>query len=108
MKKACKTVLLMICTLMLALLFVFTGSAVTGTENAGQRICKSHPGPLLTLSEISKTAAIRNRGPMRAPSLQPALNDLPLVIIVVEFSDLYYSETFDWSNNIFNADHSLA
>ena len=108
MKKACKTVLLMICTLLLALLFVFTGSAVIGTENAGQRICKSRPGPLLTLSEISKTATIRNRGPMRAPSIQPAVNDLPLVVIVAEFSDAAYSETFDWSSSIFNSDRSLA
>lgn len=108
MKRTSKPVLLIICILFLALLFAFTGSAAAGTQDAGQRICKSHPGPLLTLSEISKTAAIRNRGPVRAPSLQPAVNDLPLAIIVVAFSDMPYSEAFDWSDTIFHADRSLA
>ena len=108
MKIISKAAFQIICTLLLTLLFVFTGSAVSEAKDAGQHICKSHPGSLLTLSEISKTAAIRNRGPMRAPSLQPAVSDLPLVVIVAEFSDAAYSETFDWSNSIFNADRSLA
>lgn len=86
---------------------VFTGSAARGTDG-GHRVCKSHPGPLLTLEDIAKTTAVRNRGPMRAPAVQPAVSDLPLVVIVAEFSDMSYSETFDWSDSIFRADRSLA
>ena len=98
---------MLICSLLLMLALLFTASAVAGTDS-GPRVCKSHPGPLLTLEDIAKTAAVRNRGPMRAPALQPAVSDLPLVVIVVAFSDMPYSETFDWSDSIFHTDRSLA
>ena len=108
MKKPVKFTLLTLCTLLAALLFVFTCSAAVGVDAEGGRVCKSHPGPLLTLTELSKTASHRNRGPMRAPSLEPAVNDLPLVVIVAGFKDMPYSDSFDWSACMFRDDRSLA
>ena len=73
-----KTVKLSLCFVAIAaalLLFAFTALAVPaapGTHTDGNGACKSHVGELLTLSDISKTAAKRNSGPMRAPSLDPA------------------------------------
>lgn len=108
MKNNVKTVLLAACTLFLTLLFVLTCSAAAGTGADGRRVCKSHPGPLLTLSDLAKTAEKRNGGPMRAPSPEPAVSDLPLVVIVVGFADLPYSESFDWSAVMFGEGNSLA
>ncbi len=109
MKKTSKKLLAMFCALLLALLFVLNSfAAAPETDEGGRRGCKSHPGPLLTLSVLSETAKIRNSGPMRAPSLQPAVTDLPLIVIVVGFKDMPYSETFNWNKSIFHDEHSLA
>ena len=81
--------------------------AAPGTHPEGGA-CKSHPGALVTLSDIADAAAKRNAGPMRAPALDPAVNDLPLAVIVVGFSDQAYRTDFDWSQEIFRADYSLA
>ena len=81
--------------------------AAPGVRNDGGN-CKSHVGTLLTLSDIEKTASKRNSGPMRAPSIDPATSDIPLAIIVVGFENQPYRDDFDWSQEIFKTDRSLA
>ena len=70
--------------------------------------CKSHPGTLVTLSDIADTAAARNSGVMRAPDLDPVTADLPLAVIVIGFSDQAYRSDIDWAQRIFRAEDSLA
>ena len=111
MKHSLKLISLALCIMLFAALLTVSAFAVRGDYPAAygsQSVCKSHPGKLVTLSDICKTASIRNKGPMRAPSLKPAVADLPLLVIVVGFNDMPYSETFDWSSEIFDADYSLS
>lgn len=105
MRKSLKLTLLALCVALCALLLTLTALAVPTPQGGG---CKSHPGRLVTLSDIAGTASLRNRGPMRAPSFDPAVSDLPLAVIVVGFSDMPYRDDFDWSQEIFRADSSLA
>lgn len=110
LKTALKFRLIVTLALLAALLLCSAAPAAAARANdaAPRRGCVSHPGPLLTLQELSKTAAARNRGPMRAPSLRPAAADLPLAVIVAEFKGMPYSETFNWAKTIFTDDLSLA
>jgi M6 family metalloprotease-like protein len=105
MRKSLKLTILALCVALCALLFTLTALAVPTPQGGG---CKSHPGPLVTLSDIAGTAARRNRGPMRAPSFDPAVSDLPLAVIVVGFSDMPYRDDFDWSQEVFRSETSLA
>ena len=70
--------------------------------------CRSVPGTLLTLSDVEKTASKRNSGPMRAPAIDPATSDIPLAVIVIGFEDQAYRDDFDWAQEIFETDGSLA
>ena len=111
MKNTTRIFLATIVAVMCALLLTLTALAAPAAQNArpaGPRDCKSHPGKLLTLSELADAAAKRNRGPMRAPSLDPAVTDLPLAMIVVGFNDVPYSDSFDWSETVFRGDNSLS
>ena len=110
MKRSVRFSLCFIAVAAALLLFAFTALAVPaapGVHTDGGA-CKSHVGELLTLSDISGTAAKRNSGPMRAPALDPAVNDIPLAVIVIGFSDRAYRADFDWAQNIFRSDRSLA
>ncbi|MBQ6119439.1 MAG: hypothetical protein IJK98_09420, partial [Clostridia bacterium] len=92
------------------LLCAFTALAVPaapGTHADGDRACKSHVGALLTLSDVSATAAKRNRGPMRAPSLGSVRSDVPLAVIVIGLDGMPYRDDFDWAQEIFRSDRSL-
>ena len=111
MKKSVRFSLYFIAVAAALLLFAFTALAVPaapGTHTEGNGACKSHVGELLTLSDISKTAAKRNSGPMRAPSLDPAVNDIPLAVIVIGFKNQAYRADLDWAQEIFLSDRSLA
>lgn len=111
MKKAFKYLLISLSIAILLVLFSVSGFAVRGDfadENGVYPVCKSHHGELVTLSDISKTAAKRNKGPMRAPSLTPATSDLPLAIIVIGFNDMPYSDSFNWAGEIFENEYSLS
>ena len=110
MKKSVKLTLCFIAVAAALLLFAFTALAVPAAPgtHADGGACKSHVGQLLTLTDVAKTAARRNSGPMRAPSLAPAVNDVPLAVIVIGFSDQAYRADFDWAQEIFRADRSLA
>ena len=109
MKHSIRWLLMTLCAVACALLLTLTALAAPSAKEAqSARGCKSHPGPLLTLADLAETAAKRNNGPMRAPSLDPAVTDLPLAVIVVGFNDLPYNDGFDWGNTIFRRDSSLA
>ena len=93
------------------LLFAFTAlaaPAAPGTHTDGDCACKSHTGQLLTLSQVAETAARRNGGPLRAPSLDPVTSDVPLAVIVIGFTNQPYRADFDWAQEIFRSDRSLS
>ncbi len=95
-----------------AVLTVLTLSAAAAPAKPGTHadsaVCKSHPGTLLTLSEIEETAAKRNARTRRAPAIDPTTADLPLLVIVIGFNNMPYRNDFNWAQEIFCADRSLA
>ncbi|MBQ6065623.1 MAG: M6 family metalloprotease domain-containing protein [Clostridia bacterium] len=110
MKKSLRLSLLITVIAAALLLFAFTALAVPAApgSHADGVACKSHVGRLLTLSQVTETAAGRNGGPMRAPSLDPVTSDVPMAVIVIGFSNQPYRTDFDWAQEIFRADRSLA
>ena len=110
MKKSVRFPLYFIAVAAALLLFTFTALAVPaapGTHAEGGA-CKSHTGQLLTLADVSETAAKRNSGPMRAPSLGSVRSDVPLAVIVIGLDGMPYRDDFDWAQEIFLTDRSLA
>lgn len=98
-----------------ALLAVFACSALAvpaapGTGKTGEAgACRSHASHvLLTADQIGKTAAKRAKGPMKAPSLDPAVKDIPLAVIVIGFNNINYDASVDWADKIFTGGKSLS
>ncbi|MBQ7639008.1 MAG: M6 family metalloprotease domain-containing protein [Clostridia bacterium] len=108
MKTSVKTFLICVCAAALVLLFAVSAFAAVGTDENGRLVCRSHPGKLITLSDVAETAKERNRGPMRAPSLDPAVTDLPLAVIVIGFNNMPYNASFNWADEVFRSDSSLS
>ncbi len=111
MKRSIRFSLCLVAVAAALLLFAFTALAVPaapGTHTDGSCACKSHTGQLLTLADVSKTAAKRNAGPMRAPSLGSVQNDVPLAVIVIGLDGMPYRDDYDWAQEIFLTDRSLA
>jgi M6 family metalloprotease-like protein len=76
------------------------GTAAPGESAA----CRSHTGELVTLDRIP----VRKTGPNRAPSLDPVARDIPLLTIVVGFSNMPYDNGYDWHETVFSGEKSLA
>jgi len=108
MRKSVKIFLFCTVAVLLAVIWAFSAFAATGADKNGNITCKSHPGELITLSDIAKTASERNKGPMRAPSLKPADADLPLAVIVIGFNGMPYNADYDWGEEVFNGNKSLS
>ena len=75
------------------------GTAASGESAA----CRSHTGELVTLDKIP----VRRSG-KRAPSLDPVARDIPLLTIVVGFSNMPYDNGYDWHETVFSGEKSLA
>ena len=73
--------------------------------------CQSHPGELVTLDDIPWSSGDIEAGRVPSPDELPKLNtpkEIPLVVLVVGFSNINYQNNYNWSNTIFNASDSLA
>ena len=66
--------------------------------------CRSHHGALVTLDDIPE----RRGGAQRAPSIAPAEKDIPLLTIVIGFSNIAYEDGYDWSKEMFSGEKSLS
>ena len=110
MKRSIRFSLCFIAVAAALLLFAFTALAVPAAPgtHADGGACKSHTGQLLTLADVSETAAKRNSGPMRSPSLGSVKSDVPLAVIVIGLDGMPYRDDFDWAQEIFLTDRSLA
>ena len=110
MKTVLKRLLCVASFITMTLLFSIAASAVPAASvvSAGSPECQSVPGPLLTLSDIRQTTARRKGGMMRAHKIDPAVCDIPLVMIVVGFEDQPYRDDFDWAEPVFRAEKSVA
>ena len=88
--------------------FTVCALAVPSNPGAGRTgeaaACRSHHGAPVTLDSIPA----RQSGAMRAPSVPHAQKDLPLLIVVVGFSNVAYEDGWDWSEKIFSGPKSLS
>ena len=76
------------------------GSGRTGSDAA----CRSHVGSLVTPEDIPS----RQGDAARAPSLGSVEKNIPLLTIVVGFSNIPYRNDFDWSATMYSGEKSLA
>ena len=73
--------------------------------------CHSHPGELVTLEDIPWSSGDIEAERAPSPDALPKLNtpkEIPLVVLVVGFSNINYQNGFNWSSAIFTASDSLA
>ena len=76
------------------------GTGYTGAD----AVCRSHAGALVTLDEIP---ARRGKAHF-APSISPAERDIPLLMIVIGFSNMPYENDWNWHEAMFSGEKSLA
>ena len=112
MKKSVKLTLLALCVALCLAMLAITALAVPaapGTHTDGNAACRSHAGgTLLTPDVIAGSARQHNSNPRRAAAQHRDLNSLPLAVIVIGFSDVPYRADFDWAQEIFSSEKSLA
>ncbi len=76
------------------------GAGHTGESAA----CRSHHGALVTLADIPA----RQGDSARAPSIDPVKKDIPLLTVVIGFTNVPYENGWDWSETIFSGEKSLS
>ena len=111
MKKSLKLLLLGCCLALCLTLLAVTALAVPAAPHSGREgaeaACRSHRGALVTLDEIP--AARRSVIGRKAfvPVLGHVKKNIPMVNIVVGFSNIDYNDQYDWNDMLFNDDTSI-
>lgn len=110
MKKSIKNLLLGCCLALCLTLLAVTALAVPAAPESGREgtaaACRSHTNRLVTLDEIpaARRALVGKRF---VPSLGHAKKDIPMVAIVVGFSNIDYHDDYDWNEMLFSDDKSI-
>ena len=102
-----KTVLILFVFVLLFVLAAGTAFAVPalpGAAGEGSGACRSHCGELVTLDSIP----VRSSGATCAPSIAPVSKNIPLITIVIGFSNVPYEDGFNWAEKIYEGPKSLA
>lgn len=108
MNRTVKHLLLLSACVLLCALFALAAFAVpakpgTHCENG---LCRSHAGQLVTLDSLSD-AAPSGRG-SKAPVKPTTEKELPLLVLVLGFSNIEYEAGYDWASTIFEGERSLS
>ncbi len=90
--------------LVLAAGTAFAVPARPGAAGQGSGACRSHHGELVTLDDIP----VRLVGATCAPSIAPTEKNIPLITIVIGFSNVPYEDGHNWADTIFSGPKSLA
>ncbi|MBQ6093391.1 MAG: M6 family metalloprotease domain-containing protein, partial [Clostridia bacterium] len=99
------TLALVLFCLSLFAVAAFAVPAAPGSPYTGQEaLCRSHPGELVTLDRIP---AGQQGGPRKIPRPGETTKDIPLLTLVIGFSDVKYCDDYDWANEIFKSQKSL-
>ncbi len=102
-----KTALILFVFVLLFVLAAGTAYAVPalpGAAGEGSGACRSHCGALVTLDDIP----VRSSGATCAPSIAPVNKSIPLITIVIGFSNVPYEDGFNWAEKIYEGPKSLA
>ena len=104
--KLLKTALAVFVFVILFVLAAGTAFAVPapGAAGKGSGACRSHYGSLVTLDDIP----VRSAGAFCAPSVAPVNKSIPLITVVIGFSNVPYEDGFNWADTIFSGPKSLA
>ena len=110
MKKSLKLLLLCVCIALCAALLAVSALAVPAAPGSGREgqeaACRSHPGALVTLNDISNGKAPRGNKAF-VPVLGHVKKDIPMVAIVIGFSNIGYNGDYDWNETFFSDDKSI-
>ncbi len=110
MKSKTRILLIALVTALLAALMIASANAVSAKPDAQGNVpphgaCRSHSGPLLTLDSIPVR---QNRnGAQRIISVNTVTKDIPVVTVVIGFSNISYDNEYDWGTALFSGEKSL-
>ena len=79
------------------------GSEYDGTEKG----CRSHVGEMVTLDDVAADIRKKSIKSAKAPQ-EGQMKSLPLLVVVVGFTDIGYDDGYDWHNTLFTEDDSLS
>ena len=89
-------------------LFVVSASAVPAAPNSiytgANAVCRSHPGKLVTLDQIPNGVT---NGSSKIARPGDTTKDIPLLTLVIGFSDVKYRDDYDWAEEIYRSSESL-
>ena len=111
MKKSIRILLLCCCSALCLTLLAVSAFAVPAAPNSGREgadaACRSHTNALVTLDDIP--AARRSLVGRKAyvPVLGHVKKNIPMVAIVVGFSNIGYSNDYNWNDTFFSNDKSI-
>ena len=106
-----KILLLCLCLALCAALFAVSALAVPAAPGSGREgqeaACRSHMGSLVTLDDIPAARRSLVSGRAFVPTLGHVKKNIPTVAIVVGFSNVGYSNEYDWNETLFSGDKSI-
>lgn len=79
------------------------GSEYDGTEKG----CRSHVGEMVTLDDVAADIRKKSIKSAKAPQ-EVQMKSLPLLVVVVGFTDIGYDDGYNWHNTLFTEDDSLS
>ena len=109
MKKSYRRLLVVLALVLLCLaafaVSAFAVPARPGSPFTGQdALCRSHPGELVTLDDIPNKVT---NGASKIPRPGDTTKDIPLLTLVIGFSNMAYRDDFDWAGEIYRSEKSL-
>ena len=110
MKKTVKFILLCVCAVLCVTLFAATALAVPAAPGSGREgaeaSCRSHTGKLITLDDIPDRRVPAGTKAY-IPALEHTTKDIPLLTVVIGFSNVPYHNDYDWNNEFFSGEKSI-
>ncbi len=105
MKKTVKILLTLLAITILLSVFAVSSFAVPKYNGNGEEgACKSHTNKLVTLDDIPDRVPT---GSVRGLQKVNTKKNIPLVIVVIGFNNVSYSDSYNWGDTIFQGEESL-
>ena len=110
MKKSVKIILLCVCAALCLSLFAVSALAVPAAPGSGREgldaCCGSRTGALVTPEDIPSRAVPKGTRAF-IPALGHTTKNIPLLTVVIGFSNVPYNDEYDWNEAFFSGEKSI-
>ncbi len=111
MKKSLKILLFCCCLALCLTLLAVSATAVPAAPHSGREgaaaACRSHTNALVTLDDIPAARRSLVSGKAYLPVLGHVKKNIPMVTVVVGFTNIGYNNEYDWNEAFFSDDKSI-